>query len=72
MQEFNWCGWFSRRKEKIEVSVETQESWKIDWLEKKQNRVLSGLQNRYIFYLDGVGGTDDQQREKIRRKSVCR
>ncbi len=36
MQEFNWRGWFSRRKEKIEVSVETQESWKINWLKKSR------------------------------------
>lgn len=35
-QWFNWRGLFSRRRERIEISVETRESWEVHWFKKSR------------------------------------
>lgn len=47
-----WCNWrrlFSRRREKIEISVETKESWEIRWTNRSNKQLCPFCQIETLF-----------------------
>lgn len=48
-QWLNWRWLFSRRRERIEISVETKESWEVHWFKKSRAELCPLCEAETIF-----------------------
>lgn len=65
----NRRGFFSRRREKIEITVETKESWEINWFRRSKTSECPNCQAETIFIPAVMGiqiiKTDENEFEKL-------
>lgn len=55
MQAFNWRRWFHRRREKIEITVETSGSWEIRHFTKSRTGFCAACKTETIFVPAALG-----------------
>lgn len=68
----NWLnrrGFFSRRREKIEITVETKESWEINWFRRSKTSQCPHCRAETIFIPAEIGNqiikADEDEFEKL-------